>query len=214
MAYNDIYLPYIEKFLGGKVLQNVLVTGATGGSIENEVQRHKNLNYEHMFHYEVRPDTDLEYLDLHDNQLKHSVIQDNIFSPKEPIESVNLIFFEAHWSSENDGGFNYVTAADEKPKVIVDGVMSGILRVLESGFKNNKLGIIVVVYVDDIGLDWWQKDSMGTYDGVDLPFHVLKQKYGNYKTRDYFYETFSFEDDMWIGHKTGTRLEGVVFYER
>ena len=35
-AYNSIYLPYIEKHLGGKVLQNILVTGAHGGGIGNE----------------------------------------------------------------------------------------------------------------------------------------------------------------------------------
>ena len=34
-AYNSIYLPYVEKLLGGKVLQNILVTGADGGGIGN-----------------------------------------------------------------------------------------------------------------------------------------------------------------------------------
>ena len=93
---------------------------------------------------------------------------------------------------------------------MVKDITSGILKVLDSGFKNNKLGIIVVVYADDIGFDWWKRDSMGTYDGVDLPFYLLKQKYGNYKTRDYFYKSFGFENN---GHKTGTSLSGVVFYE-
>jgi len=203
-AYNSIYLPYIEKHLGGKVLQNILVTGAHGGGIGNEVQRHKNLNYEYMFHYELRPDTFLEYLDLDNNQLKHSVIQDNIFSPKEPIESVNLIFFDGQWFGDEE---------DQLPKNLVKNMTSGILRVLDSGFKNNNLGIIVVVYTDDVGFDWWQKDSMGTYDGIDLPFHLLKQKYGNYKTRDYYYEKFSFDDNIPVGHKSRTSLEGVVFYE-
>ena len=204
-AYNSIYLPYIEKHLGDKVLQNILVTGAHGGGMGNEVQRHKNLNYEYMFHYELNPDTFLEYLDLDNNQLKHSVIQDNIFSPKEPIESVNLIFFDGQWFTEN--------GEDWTPRNLVKDITSGILKVLDSGFKNNKLGIIVVVYADDVGFDWWQKDSIGTYDGVDLPFNLLKQKYGNYKTRDYFHEPFSFEDDIPVGHTTGTSLSGVVFYE-
>ena len=62
-AYNSIYLPYVEKLLGGKVLQNILVTGADGGGIGNEVQRHKNLNYQHMFHYENKLDYDAHKID-------------------------------------------------------------------------------------------------------------------------------------------------------
>ena len=46
--YDDFYKPFVTKHLGDKKLQNILVTGVNGGSIENEVQRHKNLNYEHI----------------------------------------------------------------------------------------------------------------------------------------------------------------------
>jgi len=203
-AYNSIYLPYTEKYLGDKVLQNILVTGAHGGGVEVEVERHENLNYEHMFHYENKPDYKSHKID--DKEIedftKHSVIQDNIFSPKEPIESVNLIFFDGQWFSDNEEGYI--------PRNLIKNITNGILRVLDSGFKNNKLGIIVVVYADSIGFDWWKEEDSEKYEGVDLPFYLLKQKYGNYKTRDYFYKKCPFDSD---GHIHGTSLSGVVFYE-
>ena len=104
-----------------------------------------------------------------ENLPKSSIIQDNIFSPRSPIESVNLIFFDGQWFSEND--------EELQPKNLVKNLTSGIKRVLEGAFKNNKLGVVVVVYSDCIGIDSWTEDSLDPqnynqfYEGIEIPFH-------------------------------------------
>ena len=134
---------------------------------------------------------------------------DNVFSPKNPTESVNLIFFDGQWFGEND--------EEQQPKNLVKNLTSGIKRVLEGAFKNNKLGIVVVVYSDCIGIDSWTKDSLNPqnynqfYEGIEIPFHLLKQNYGNYRMEDFFHKSFSFLNQ---DQTCETSISGAVFYER
>lgn len=208
-AYNSIYLPYVEKLLGGKVLQNILVTGVNGGSIKSELKRHENLNYEHMFHFETMLNYESELSTLP----KNSIIQDNIFSPRSPIESVNLIFFDGQWFDD--------FIENQQPKNLVKNLTSGVRRVIDNGFKNNKLGTMVILYSDCIGIDNWVEDSdvdyrasvgasLDTYEGIEIPFHLLKQNYGNYRVEDFFHKKFSFENESEV---IETSLSGAVFYE-
>ena len=52
-SVNRVYLPYVEKYLGGKPLQNILVCGGNIGSVETELKRHRKFDYDKMFHFEV-----------------------------------------------------------------------------------------------------------------------------------------------------------------
>ena len=186
-SYKEIYQPFVENHLGGKSLQNIIVTG----NVDAEFERHNFLNYQYG-------ETD-----------NTSIVMDNVFSPKNPTESVNLIFFDGQWFGEND--------EEQQPKNLVKNLTSGIKRVLEGAFKNNKLGIVVVVYSDCIGIDSWTKDSLNPqnynqfYEGIEIPFHLLKQNYGNYRMEDFFHKSFSFLNQ---DQTCETSISGAVFYER
>ncbi len=70
----------------------------------------------------------------------------------------------------------------------------GIEKILEGGFVNNKLGILVFLYFDGIGIE---------------PF--LDKQYG-YKSEDFFSKDIDWYDE----HNNATysqRLDGVVFYD-
>tara|TARA_R110000824_G_scaffold211635_1_gene397542 strand:+ start:179 stop:796 length:618 start_codon:yes stop_codon:yes gene_type:complete len=198
--YEDFYKPFVTKHLGDKKLQNIIVTG----NVDAEFERHNFLNYEKLISYDIHYD-DYEYGEADNN----FIIMDNVFSPKNPTESVNLIFFDGQWFSEND--------EEQQPKNLVKNLTSGIKRVLEGAFKNNKLGVVVVVYSDCIGIDNWVEDSLDPqnynqfYEGIEIPFHLLKQNYGNYRVEDFFHKSFSFLNQDSICE---TSLSGAVFYER
>jgi hypothetical protein len=163
-AVNKVYIPYVKKHLPGKLLQNILVTGGLSSpGWYPEIERHKFLTYENIFHYELF-DHNIDY---------DEVIKDNIFFPKNCIESVNLIY------------------ADPSPGK--NPIKDGIEKILDVGFVNNKLGMLVFLYFDGIGIE---------------PF--LDKQYGEYKSKDFF-STMIFWDD---GHgESNQRLDGVVFYE-
>ncbi len=199
-SYKEIYQPFVENHLGGKSLQNIIVTG----NVDAEFERHNFLNYEKLISY------DNHYVNYQYGETDNtSIVMDNVFSPKNPTESVNLIFFDGQWFGEND--------EEQQPKNLVKNLTSGIKRVLEGAFKNNKLGIVVVVYSDCIGIDSWTKDSLSPqnynqfYEGIEIPFHLLKQNYGNYRIEDFFHKSFSFlNQDL----TCETSMSGAVFYER
>ena len=199
-SYKEIYQPFVENHLGGKSLQNIIVTG----NVDAEFERHNFLNYEKLISY------DNHYVNYQYGETDNtSIVMDNVFSPKNPTESVNLIFFDGSWFSESD--------EEQQPKNLVKNLTSGIKRVLEGAFKNNKLGIVVVVYSDCIGIDSWTKDSLNPqnynqfYEGIEIPFHLLKQNYGNYRMEDFFHKSFSFLNQ---NQTCETSVSGAVFYER
>ena len=80
-AVNEVYLPYVKKHLGNNSLQNILTCGGSEGAVNVELERHSELNYENIFHYEFI-DEEIHY---------DEVIKDNILCPESPIQSVNLI---------------------------------------------------------------------------------------------------------------------------
>ena len=199
-SYKEIYQPFVENHLGGKSLQNIIVTG----NVDAEFERHNFLNYEKLISY------DNHYVNYQYGETDNtSIVMDNVLSPKNPTESVNLIFFDGQWFGEND--------EEQQPKNLVKNLTSGIKRVLEGAFKNNKLGIVVVVYSDCIGIDSWTKDSLNPqnynqfYEGIEIPFHLLKQNYGNYRMEDFFHKSFSFLNQ---DQTCETSISGAVFYER
>ena len=49
------------------------------------------------------------------------------------------------------------------------------------------------------------------YEGIEIPFHLLKQNYGNYRMEDFFHKSFSFLNQ---DQTCETSMSGVVFYER
>ena len=203
-SYKKIYQPFVENHLGNKSLQNIIVTG----NVDVEFKRHNFLNYEKLISY------DNHYVNYQYGETDNtSIVMDNVFSPKNPTESVNLIFFDGQWFGEND--------EEQQPKNLVKNLTNGIKKVLEGAFKNNKLGIVVVVYSDCMGIDDWVEDSnldirkktnapLDTYEGIEIPFYLLKQNYGNYKIKDFFHKKISFTNQDKV---TETSLSGVVFYE-
>jgi hypothetical protein len=174
-AVNEVYHPYVKKHLGNNPLQNILTCGGSEGAVSAELERHKNFIYENIFHYEILE----EYIDYDE------VIKENILCPDVPIQSVNLIYADV-------GGDEYTYE-----KIVEDGIEEGVIKILDSGFIDNKLGILVFLFFDGIG------------EGRDLePF--LDKQYGEYKSKDFF-STMIFWDD---GHgESNQRLDGVVFYE-
>ena len=108
-----------------------------------------------------------------------SFIKDNILCPELPIQSVNLIYADVGGSGVN-----------------IDGRVYGcILNILDNGFIDNELGILVFLFFDGIGVE---------------PF--LDKQYGDYKSKDFFSQDVTWYDEY--NKATFTqRLDGVVFYE-
>ena len=168
-AVNEVYLPYVKKHLGNNPLQNILTCGGSGGAVNAELERHEHLQYENIFHYE-----------LVDDQIHYDeVIKDNILCPELPIQSVNLIYADVGGSGVNIDGWEY-------------GCISNIL---DNGFIDNELGVLVFLYFDGIGIE-----------------SFLDEQYGNYNSKDFFSQDVTWYDE----YNKATfiqRLDGVVFYE-
>jgi hypothetical protein len=173
-AVNEVYYPYVKRHLGNNPLQNILTCGGSAESVNIELERHEHLQYENIFHYE-----------LIDNQIHYDeVVKDNILCPESPIQSVNLIY------ADIGGG---KTCYD---KMMEDDIEEGVIKILDNGFINNNLGILVFLYFD------------GT---VIEPF--LDKQYGDYKSKDFFSKDITWYDKYNKGTHS-QRLDGVVFYER
>ena len=169
-SVNEIYLSYVKKHLGDNPLQNILTCGGSESAVETELLRHKELIYENIFHYEMI-DSQIHY---------DEVIKENILCPDSPIQSVNLVYADA----------GYTGVENDTPSWDIEG---GILKILESGFINNKLGILVFLYFDGAILE---------------PF--LDKQYGEYKSKDFFSSVVEWDDGY---GRAEQRLDGVVFYE-
>jgi hypothetical protein len=170
-AVNEIYLLYVKKHLGDNPLQNILTCGGSEGAVNVELERHKEFTYENIFHYE-----------LFDNNIDYDeVIKENILYPDAPIQSVNLIYADV-------GGSHECVV-----KIKENNISEGIIKLLDSGFVNNNLGILVFLFFDGIGVE---------------PF--LNKEYGEYNSRDFFSKNVTWYDK----YNKGTysqRLDGVVF---
>ena len=180
-AVNEVYHPYVEKYLGSKLIQNVLVTGGSFGAVKAEIKRHKNLNYENIFHFEsVKSEIDYNKVEEPGgNRFKNykQIFKGDIFSPDTwPVQSVNLIYAD-------------VSSEGSQPK------KDEIIKILDNGFIDNELGILVFLFFDGVGIE---------------PF--LDKKYDNYNSKDFFSKNVTWYDEYNKGTH-GQRLDGVVFYE-
>jgi len=171
-AVNEVYYPYVKRHLGNNPLQNILTCGGSDGAVNIELERHKEFTYENIFHYEM-VDDQIHYDD---------VIKDNILCPTLPIESVNLIYADV-------GGNKCYE------KMMKDDIEEGVIKILDNGFINNNLEILVFLYFDGTGIE---------------PF--LDKQYGEYKSKDFFSTNITWYDEYNKGTH-GQRLDGVVFYE-
>jgi len=171
-SVNEIYLSYVKKHLGDNPLQNILTCGGSEGAVNVELERHNDFTYENIFHYELI-ETQIHY---------DEVIKDNILCPEIPIESVNLIYAD-------------VGGGDDCYKIMMeDDIENGVLKILENGFIDNKLKLLIFLYFDGIGIE---------------PF--LDKQYGDYKSKDFFSKDVTWYDKYNKGTHS-QRLDGVVFY--
>tara|TARA_R100000030_G_scaffold36837_2_gene27540 strand:+ start:619 stop:1152 length:534 start_codon:yes stop_codon:yes gene_type:complete len=172
-SVNEIYLSYVKKHLGDNPLQNILTCGGSEGAVNVELERHNDFTYENIFHYELI-ETQIHY---------DEVIKDNILCPEIPIESVNLIYAD-------------VGGGDDCYKIMMEGdIENGVFKILENGFIDNKLKLLIFLYFDGIGIE---------------PF--LDKQYGDYKSKDFFSKDVTWYDKYNKGTHS-QRLDGVVFYK-
>ena len=172
-SVNEVYLSYVKKHLGDNPLQNILTCGGSEGAVNVELERHNDFTYENIFHYELI-ETQIHY---------DEVIKDNILCPEIPIESVNLIYAD-------------VGGGDDCYKIMMeDDIENGVLKILENGFIDNKLKLLIFLYFDGIGIE---------------PF--LDKQYGDYKSKDFFSKDVTWYDKYNKGTHS-QRLDGVVFYK-
>jgi hypothetical protein len=171
-SVNEVYLSYVKKHLGDNPLQNILTCGGSEGAVNVELERHNDFTYENIFHYELI-ETQIHY---------DEVIKDNILCPEIPIESVNLIYAD-------------VGGGDDCYKIMMeDDIENGVFKILENGFIDNKLKLLIFLYFDGIGIE---------------PF--LDKQYGDYKSKDFFSKDVTWYDKYNKGTHS-QRLDGVVFY--
>ena len=172
-AVSEVYYPYNKKHFGDNSLQNILTCGGSEGAVNVEFDRHRDFIYENIFHYE-----------LMDNQIHYDeVIKDNILCPESPIQSVNLIYADV-------GGGNKCYE-----KMMKDDIEEGVIKILDNGFIDNELGILVFLFFDGIGIE---------------PF--LDKQYGNYNSKDFFSKEITWYDE-YNKDIHSQRLDGVIFYE-
>ena len=101
-------------------------------------------------------------------------------------------------SSSSDYGTSYLIYADVGggnkcyEKMMKDDIEEGVIKILDNGFINNNLGILVFLYFDGIGIE---------------PF--LDKQYGEYKSKDFFSSNIVWDDGYGIGDQ---RLDCVVFF--
>ena len=175
-AVNEVYHSYVKKHLGNNPLQNILTCGGSNGAVNVELERHKDFTYENIFHYE-----------LVDDQIHYDeVIKDNILCPELPIQSVNLIYADVGGSGVNIDG-----CLVRDRSTLIYGC---ILNILDNGFINNNLGILVFLYFDGIGIE---------------PF--LDKQYGEYKSKDFFSKEITWYD-KYNKDTHSQRLDGVMFF--
>ena len=180
-AVNKVYIPYLQKYLGSKLIQNHLVTGGSFGAVKSVIKRHKNLNYENIFHFES-VESEIDYNKVEENAIMHpdgnrfknykQVFKGDIFSPDTYVQSVNLIYAD-------------VSPDGSQPK------KDEIIKILYNGFIDNELGILVFLFFDGIAIG-----------------PLLDKQYGEYKSKDFFSKIIEWDDGFGVGKQ---RLDGVVF---
>ena len=179
-AVNEVYYPYVKKHLGDNPLQNILTCGGSEGAINVELDRHKHLNYKSIFHYELLLINHKAY--IHQDE-KYNVIRENILYPIKSKKSVNLIYADV-------GGGDEIYE-----KMMEYDIKEGMIKILDNGFIDNELGILVFLFFDGVGIE---------------PF--LDKQYGNYNSKDFFSKEIIWYDE-YNKNTYSQRLDGVIFYE-
>ena len=158
-AVNEVYHPYVEKYLGSKLIQNVLVTGGSFGAVKAEIKRHKNLNYENIFHFEsVKSEIDYNKVEEPGgNRFKNykQIFKGDIFSPDTYVQSVNLIYAD-------------VSPEGSQPK------KDEIIKILYNGFIDNELGILVFLFFDGIAIGSFLDKQYGEYKSKDFFSKIIE----------------------------------------
>ena len=164
-AVNEVYYPYVKKHLGDNPLQNILTCGGSEGAINVELDRHKHLNYKSIFHYELLLINHKAY--IHQDE-KYNVIRENILYPIKSKKSEKMMEYD---------------------------IKEGMIKILDNGFIDNELGILVFLFFDGVGIE---------------PF--LDKQYGNYNSKDFFSKEIIWYDE-YNKNTYSQRLDGVIFYE-